>query len=347
MISKSSRKNLARVPLVSVIIPNYNGLTYLGVGLKECLDSVIECNYPHVELIFVDNGSTDGSPIFVEENYRDKIVVIKNAHNLGCAEGYNTGIRASEGEYLALISNDMVVDRNWLEPIVKLMELDRRIGLAGCKRLRYGANRLLDGIGGDLYLCGRVKAIGAGEVDRGQYDANMDSLDFIHACIGGITRRRTIEQVGLFDPGFSPFFSEDVDLCFRMRKAGYKIVYVCDAVVWHRGSATLNGLSRYTHARAFIDYMMYRNRIRSNLIHFRLSRLLSAFLIDFVWFVVLPNPTSKILLLKAYVWNLKHIAVTLKKRLEIGPSPPYGCKYGVHLSLLSAIQAWIQKRHSP
>lgn len=336
MISKASRKDLPRFPLVSVIILNYNGLRYLRAGLQECLDSVIECNYPRLEVIFVDNGSTDGSPLFVEENYKSKIVVIKNEHNLGCAEGFNEGIRASSGEYLALISNDMVVDHNWLKPIVKLMKSDQRIGIAGCKLLAYGTTKLLDAIGGaDLYLCGRLKTIGAGEVDGGQYDANMDNLDFI----GGtqILRRSALDQVGLYDPGFSEFFSEDVDLCFRMRKAGYKVVYVYDAVVWHRSSATFRGLSQDVRARAFIQYMGHRNRIRTNLIHFRLRRLFSAFLIDFVWFAIYPDSQSsyKRLLLKAYVWNLRHIGVTLKKRLKIGPSPPYGCKYGVQLSLLS------------
>jgi hypothetical protein len=236
----------------------------------------------------------------------------------------------------------MVVDRNWLKPIARLMKSDQGIGLAGCKRLAYNcvdvwerATTVLDAIGADLYLCGRLKSIGAGEVDRGQYDANMDNLDHI----GGtqIIRRRALEQVGLFDPDFSEFFSEDVDLCFRMRKAGYKVVYVYDAVVWHRSSATFRGLSRDARRRAFIQYMQNRNRIRTNIIHFRLIRLFSAFLIDFVWFTIYPNCTSKISLLKAYAWNLRQIGITLKKRLEIGPSPPYGCKYGVQLSLLSAL----------
>lgn len=344
MISKVSRTDLKRFPPVSVIILNHNGLAYMGeAALRECLDSVIECEYPNLEIIFVDNGSSDNSLLFVEHNYRDKIAVVKIDRNLGFSEGFNEGIRASSGEYLALLSNDMVVDRNWLKPVVKLMKSDQGIGLAGCKRLAYGTTTLLDGIGGDLYLCGRVKEIGTGEVDRGQYDANMDNLGFIGGAM--IIRRRTTEQVGLFDPDLF-IYSEDVDLCFRIRKAGYKVVYVYDAVLWHRSSATLSGLSRDARTRAFIGFLANRNRIRTNLIHFRLRRLFSAFLIDFVWFVTYPNSQFKISLLKAYAWNLRHIGVTLKKRLEIGPSPPYGCKYGVQLSLLPTLQAHMRKKES-
>ena len=95
---------------------------------------------------------------------------------------------------------------------------------------------------------------------------------------------------------------------------------------------------------AFVEYALERNRIRKNVIHFRLRRLFSAFLIDFVWFVVNPNCTSKRMLLKAYAWNIKHAAVTLRKRLEIGPSPPYGCKYGVHLFLLDPLSRLLSRR---
>lgn len=329
-------KESVRFPLVSVIILNHNGLTYLKTRLRECLDSVVTCKYPSLEIIFVDNGSTDGSSAFVQKSYGDKVVVIENEDNLGCARGFNTGIKSSRGEYIAMISNDMVVDSNWLTRIVKLMQADQRIGLAACKRMRYGTENIIDLIGGDLYLCGRMKNIGMGEIDQGQYDKNMYDFDFV----GGtqIVRRRAIEEVGWFDPGFSPFYSEDVDLCYRMRKAGYKVVYVFDAIVWHMGSATFQGLAHYTPTRVFIGYMMQRNRIRLNLIHFRIRRLLSAFLIDSIWFVVDPNCIRKRLLFRAYAWNLIHIAVTLTRRRAIGPSPPYDCKYGTHLSLLPALR---------
>jgi len=333
-----------RGPVVSIVVLNYNGLSYMGRrGLKECLDSIVGCDYPHLEAIFVDNGSTDGSAAFVEESYGEKVLVVKNERNLGCAEGFNAGMRVATGDYVATIPNDLVVDDNWLAPIVRLMESDPRVGLTGCKRLVYGTTKLIDGVGYDLYLCGRLNPIGAGEVDSGQYDSYIDGFDFIGIQI---IRRKLLEQVGLFDPGFSPFFSEDIDLCFRLRKAGYKIVYVFDSIVWHRGSATFQGLSRREETRPFITYMRERNRIRLDLIHFLTRRLCAVFLIDCLWLLIDPNCTYKRMLLKAYAWNLRHLVVTLRRRREIGPSPPYRCKYGEHLSSLRDPLARLLRRHT-
>jgi len=335
------RNSSARVPLVSVIILNLNGLTYLGDGLKECLDSAINCDYQEKEVIFVDNGSVDGTADFVQHNYAGKVLVIRNGSNLGFSEGFNVGIRASRGEFVALLSNDMVVEHDWLKPMVNLMQSNPNIGLTGCKRLAYGKTGLLDGIGGDLYLCGRVKNVGFAEIDRGQYDVNIGDLGFIGGSM--VIRRRVLEEVGLFDPCLF-IFCEDIDLCFRIRKAGYRVVYVYDAILYHRGSSTLTGVWRSTRGQMFTQYMIDRNRIRTNLIHFRVRRIFSAFLIDFVWLVIEPKAVRKILLLKAYGWNLKHIGATMRKRHDCGPSPPYGCKYGLHLSFLSALLEWKHKR---
>ena len=311
-------------PLVSVIILNYNGLRYLeGGGLRKCLNSVLRTDYPNFEVIFIDNGSTDMSANFVEENFeKSKIRVVKNECNLGFSEGFNRGIKASKGKYLALLSNDMTVDPNWLKPIIKLMESEPKIGIAGFKRLIYGTKNRIDGIGGDLYLCGRARVVGKYEIDRGQYDTIREDLDYIGGAM--VLRKKTLQEVGLFDPDYI-IFSEDVDLCYRMRKRGYKTVYVPNAVIWHRGQATLKGIDpkgRYT------EYMSHRSRIRFILIHFTRIRILSAFLIDLIW-LFLANPTSKRLLLKAYWWNLENISTALKKRQQYGPSPPFGCKFPV------------------
>jgi len=313
---------MQNLPLVSVVILNYNGLKYPKALLKECLDSVLKSNYPNLEVIFVDNGSTDGSVSFVRKNY-SKIKIVNNKRNLGFSEGFNTGIKASKRKYIALLSNDMTVDPNWLNPVIKLMEREPQIGLAGFKRLIYGTKNRIDGIGGDLYLCGRVRTVGTyNKIDRGQYDTIREDLGYIGGAM--VLRRKTLQEVGLFDPDYF-IFSEDIDLCYRIRKHGYKTIYVPDAIIYHRGQATLKGMDpigRYT------AYMSHRSRIRCNLIHFTFIRLLSAFLIDLAW-LFLANPTNKRLLLKAYWWNLKNIGTALKKRLHYGPSPPFGCKFPV------------------
>jgi len=321
---------MQKFPLVSVVILNYNGIKYLKEGLKECLDSVIETDYPNLEIIFVDNGSTDGSADFIRRNYKSKIKMVENKRNLGFSEGFNTGIRISKGKYIALLSNDMTADPNWLNPIIKLMESEPKIGLAGFKRLVYGTKNVLDGIGGNLYLCGRVKPVGTLEIDRGQYDTVKEDIDYIGGAM--VIRRKTLQEVGLFDPDYI-IFSEDCDLCYKIRKRGYKTVYVPRAVIWHRGQATLNGMDP---RGSYLYYMSERSRIRFALIHFVPIRILSTLVIDIAW-LFLTNPAWKKALLKAYWWNIKSIGITLKRRMKYGTCPPFGCKFPVlpfHLSNL-------------
>jgi len=304
-------------PLVSVIILNYNGLEYLKGILKECLESVLKSNYPNLEVIFVDNGSTDGSASFVKKNY-PKIKVIQNKQNLGFSEGFNMGIKASKGKYLALLSNDMTVDPNWLNLIVEIMEKNNQIGLAGFKRLVLGTQNLLDGIGGNLYLCGRAKPVGTYEIDRGQYDDIIEDLDYIGGAM--VLRKEALTKVGLFDPKFF-IFCEDVDLCYRLRKHGYKVVYIPQSIIFHKGQGTINELNKNN----YLEYMGNRSRLRCAIIHFTMARLLSTVLLDLMG-LILANSSSKRAIMRAYWWNLKNISSALKLRLLYGPSPPYKCK---------------------
>jgi hypothetical protein len=301
-------------PLVSIVILNYNGLAFLGEGLKECIDSVLETDYLNYEVILVDNGSTDESVKYIQANYGSRINLIKNKTNLGFSEGFNTGIRKSKGKYITLLSNDMTVSPNWILPIISLMELDSEIGLAGFKRMLYGEKNMIDGIGGYLNLDGRVKVVASSEEDVGQYDNIIEDLDFIGGAM--VIRRKTLEDVGLFDPEYI-VYSEDVDLCFRIRKKGYKVIYVPESILWHKRGRTFKGIDsslRYSH------YMSGRSRIRFAIIHFIIMRLLSTFLIDSVY-LLLSGGSWKVILIKAYWWNLKNMPKTIKYRLQRGPSP--------------------------
>jgi len=318
---------MENLPLVSVVVLNFNGLRYLERGLKECLDSVLETDYPNLEVIFVDNGSSDGSPDFVRQNFKEsEIKVIINKHNI-IAEGYNRGIKASRGKYIALLSNDMIFEPDWLRQITKLMEREPQIGIAGGKRMLYGTSDIIDGIGNNLCLCGRTSGVGKFEIDRGQYNTVRDDLDYIGGAV--VVARKVLHEIGLFDPDYIIFF-EDVELCFRIRKQGYKVVYVPDAVLWHKRFQTIQGIDPVGH---HMEYMSYRSRIRFVIIHFVIIRILSTLVIDLAS-LMLSNPVSKRLFLKAYWWNLKNIGTTLKRRKQYGPSPSR-CKFPIiyfHLS---------------
>jgi len=213
---------MTQTPMVSIVILNYNGRKYLGEFLNQCLNSLLDMDYPNFEAIFVDNGSTDQSVDFVRKNYGSAIKAVRNASNLGFSEGFNTGMRASKGKYLALLSNDMTVDPKWLNMAVEMMEKESKIGLLGFKRLVYETKKLLDGIGGNLYLCGRVNLVGANETDRGQYVVPTKDLIYIAGAM--VLTRKTLKESGLFDPSYI-IFSEACDLCYRIRRCGYETVY--------------------------------------------------------------------------------------------------------------------------
>ena len=107
-------------PLLSVIIPNWNGKRFL----QECLDSLKDQTYSHFETILVDNGSTDGSVEFVRERYGEFVQIIRNEINLGFTGGNNVGIRAARGEYIVLLNNDTWADPRWLEELVKAIDVN-------------------------------------------------------------------------------------------------------------------------------------------------------------------------------------------------------------------------------
>jgi len=136
-----------------------------------------------------------------------------------------------------------------------------------------------------------------------------------------VIKKKIIAEIGLFDPDYI-IFSEDCDLCYKIRKKGYKVVYVPQAIIWHRGQATLTAMDPKIN---YLTYMSERSRIRLALIHFTVPRILSTFLIDCAWFLA-TNFIGKKALVKAYFWNIKNIAITLKRRARYGPSPPFGCK---------------------
>ena len=214
---------------------------------------------------------------------------------------------------------DMTVEKGWLDYIIRLMEKYDKIGLIGPKRMLYGTNNIIDGIGGNLYLCGRVKPIATRVEDNGQWDKILDNIDYIGGVM--IIRKKVLKKIGLWDPGYY-IFSEDVDLCYRIRGHDHHVLYVPNSIIYHKGQVTLKGKDPRGD---YLEYMSNRSRIRCGLIHYIKMRVLAMLLID-AFGILLANPKSKILLMKGYIWNLKNIGDTLKRRIKYGPSPPYACK---------------------
>jgi GT2 family glycosyltransferase len=217
-------------PHVTVIIPNWNGERFLST----CLASLREQTFKDFDVVLVDNGSTDGSVAFAGHNFPE-VRVLSLGENKGFSAGVNAGIRASRAEYVALLNNDTETDSGWLEVLVRAAEAHPEAGSFASKLVDFDDRRMLDGAGDALRLSGLPYRLGHGEPDRGQYDRTTFVLS---ACAAAaLYRRSMLDEVGLFDEDFFAY-CEDGDLSMRAQLAGYRCLYVPEAVVYHLGSAS-------------------------------------------------------------------------------------------------------------
>ncbi|MDI6891765.1 MAG: glycosyltransferase family 2 protein [Actinomycetota bacterium] len=239
--------------LISIIIPNYNGKEFLGA----CLDSLRKQAYKDFEIILVDNGSTDGSVDFVKQNYPEaKIISLPT--NKGFAYAVNTGIRESQGEYIALLNNDTEADPHWLEELCKGLENNLEAGFCASKTLFFHNRDVINSAGLAYHMDGTAGDVGYGELDEGQYDERQKV--FGASGVAVIYRREMLKDVGLFDEDFFAFY-EDVDLSFRAQLCGYQCIYQPKAVVYHVGGGTIspkNPKNRFLCDRNLI-YVLIKN----------------------------------------------------------------------------------------
>jgi len=218
-------------PLVFVIIVNYNGG---DITLKSVV-SVLNSDYPDLEVIVVDKGSADGSVEKVEELGSPRVKVIKLGRNTGFSFANNVGARAARGLFLFFLNNDAFVERSAISTLVEtykaLAERGVRVGALQPKLV--SANGLYyDGAGDYVDYFGYPFILGHGDVNRGQYDCLREIFSARGAAL--MIRRDLFLAMGGFDEGFFMGL-EDVDLGWRLRALGYKNFYVPQAVVYHIG----------------------------------------------------------------------------------------------------------------
>ena len=226
----SDNKCEDRLP-VSVVIPNYNGKTYL----RDCLDTLYKSNRLPMEVILVDNASSDGSIDFVKENYPQVIICSHNI-NTGFTGAVNHGINLSKGKYVFLLNNDTTIESDCLEKLVNAMESDENIFSAGALMLQMDNPELVDNAGDSMNILGYPRSFASGK-SKFNFFKNRIAPVF-SACAGAaMYRREVFGRIGLFDELHFAYF-EDVDMGYRARIYGYKNVSVRDAVVCHKGSAT-------------------------------------------------------------------------------------------------------------
>ena len=275
-------------PRVGVLILNWNGWN----DTIECLESLFQIEYPNYFVILIDNGSKDNSIANIEQYLREKqentqqeghipfkqylhkdgksietrigdmsespyLILIKNERNYGFAEGNNIGIRylldKTDVDYILLLNNDTVVNKCFLDKLINISEESIGYGFLGPKTYRYVSsnnNNVIDFAGGIVNLwIGKSFHIGINEIDKGQYNTKME-VDFVEgSCL--LLKREVLEDIGLLDPEYFAYW-EEVDLCLRGIKSGYRSIYVPDSIIWHKVSSSADSQTKI--------YYMTRNR---------------------------------------------------------------------------------------
>lgn len=236
-------------PLVSIITVNYNH----SETTMELIESLSNISYPNIEIIVVDNASPNDNPKLIKERY-PRINLVESVLNYGFAGGNNLGIMRARGEYILMLNNDTVVEPDFLEPLVKKFQEHPELGAVSPK-IRYYDNKNIIQFAGFTEINKwtiRNKTIGKDEVDIGQYNTDRETA-YTHGA-AMMVPMKVIKQVGMMSYDFFLYY-EEADWCLRIRKAGYKIQYVYNSLVYHKGSVTTGNNS------AFKTYYLTRNRL--------------------------------------------------------------------------------------
>jgi len=239
----------------AIVILNWNGLDYL----KMFLGTVVKFSSSNETVIYVaDNFSTDGSQEWITDNFKD-VKLIRFDRNHGFAGGYNIALNQIDARYFVILNSDIEVTEGWLQPLTSFME--KNPGVASCQpkiKSYYhkdhfehagAAGGFLDKYG---YPFCRGRILNIVEKDIGQYNSAIDIFWSSGACM--MVRADAWEKCGGFD---SSFFShmEEIDLCWRFSKAGYRVSYIPDSVIYHVGGGTL------PYNSPFKTYLNFRNSL--------------------------------------------------------------------------------------
>ena len=228
-----SSSDLCIKPLVSIIIVNWNGRHLLD----ECLSSLEVQTYRNFEVVFVDNGSQDDSLAFVREKY-PSVIPVALASNRGFTGGNIAGYQIARGDYIALLNNDASLCERWLEYMVAVLASDPRIGICSSKIIINGTS-LIDSVGDCFTTAFTGTKIGEHE-DKSRYNVSMLVPGACAAAV--IYRREMLDDIGFLDDDF--FLNhEDTDLNMRAWLAGWRCMFVPEAVAHHKVSASIGALS--------------------------------------------------------------------------------------------------------
>jgi GT2 family glycosyltransferase len=242
------------VTAATAIVLNYNGRGFV----EEAVQSLVDQDLVGLEVLVVDNASTDGSAEEVERRFAGRARIIRAPRNLGFGAGNNLGIREARGRHIILLNNDAVAAPGFARELVAAADADERVGMVAARVLDYARRNVLDTVGHLLYPDGLNRGRGRLEEDRGQYDECRTTL--FPSGAAGLYARRMLDDIGLFDETFF-LYGDDAELGLRGRVAGWGCALAPRAVAYHHYSRSVGA---YSSLKAFY---VERNRV---LVLFRL-----------------------------------------------------------------------------
>lgn len=226
------------LPAVAIVILNWNGKSFL----EKFLPSVTASTYANKRVIVADNASTDGSVLYLQQHF-PQVEIISNSTNEGFARGYNTALKQVRSKYYVLLNSDVEVVPGWIEPVIELMESDETIAACQPKLLSYNnpqqfeyagaAGGWLDAFG---YPFSRGRIFDIVELDNGQYDDVQSCFWASGAAM--FVNAAVYHSLGGLDEYFFAH-QEEIDFCWRLQLAGYKVYVQPRSVVYHVGGGTL------------------------------------------------------------------------------------------------------------
>jgi GT2 family glycosyltransferase len=282
-------------PSASILLINYNGWD----DLSRCLPSVIADAMNHnYEILVVDNCSTDDSVQKIIETF-PQVRLIRNSVNGGFGMGNNIAAHSAKGKYLAFLNADTIVEKDWLEELIKALQFNPQIGMATSKILLMSDPNRINACGNNVHLSGLTLCRGAGQ------DKNAFSKSHLINAVSGaafIMRKDLFHAVGGFDDMFF-MYMEDTDLSLRTQLAGRSIQFVPSSIIYHDYTLTFGPLK---------TFYQERNRYLMLLKNFRLATLLVLspilLLAEIIsWgYILLYNRTRFSNKLQAYLWLFQH-----------------------------------------
>lgn len=299
---------------VAVVILNWNGIALL----KEFLPSVVNTIPQYAKVFVLDNASTDESVNYIHENF-PSVQVLHNDDNYGFAEGYNKGLPMVDAEYLVLLNSDVECAKNWIEPVIDFMDEHKKVAVCQPKIMDYKNKESFEyagAAGGYIDTFGfpfcRGRIFNELEKDSGQYNNPTSIFWATGACL--FVRKTVFESVDGFDSSFFAHM-EEIDMCWRILRAGHEIYYIPSSTVYHLGGGTLKKLNpQKTYLNFRNNLMMILKNNQRNGFIFTLFFKLILDGIAGLKFLLEGSPKHTWSVLKAHLFLYRNLRKVLKKR---------------------------------